>query len=106
MAAAAGDGDVKATTAENAPLMMRSAAPFASVAVASDVFFAGSKGTNAASFGRFCAGFFEAAERIAASTESCPPSELARAANSRRCASSNPGKGRTLVTESGQDSVD
>src|ERR1017187_7300519 len=80
--------------------MMRSAAPFASVAVASDVFLAGSNGTNVASFGRSCAGFFEAAERIAASTESRPPSELARAANPRTWASSNPGNGRTLVTES------
>jgi hypothetical protein len=41
-----------------------------------------------------------AADRIAASTESWPPSELASAANPRTCSSLNPGIGRTLVTES------
>jgi cytochrome c553 len=44
--------------------------------------------------------FCDAASRIAASTGSWPPSELARAAMPRTCASSNPGNGRTLVTVS------
>src|SRR5665213_4455941 len=39
-----------------------------------------------------------AALRIAPSTGSCPPSELASAASARTCASSKPGIGRTFVT--------
>ena len=65
IAAAAGDGAVRATTAANAPLMIRSAPTLASVTVASDVFLAGSKGRNVASFGRSDAGLCEAAARIA-----------------------------------------
>ena len=55
--------------------MMPCTLPFASGAVASDVFFAGSNGTNLVSFGRSGADLREEAER-------------------------NPGIGRTLVTES------
>src|ERR1019366_7399501 len=56
IAAAAGDGPVRATTAVKAPFTMRLDSPFASVAVASDVFFPGSNGTKVASFGKSDAG--------------------------------------------------
>ena len=52
------------------------------------------------SFGRSDAGLWVEAERIAASTESSPPSELARAAMPRMWALSNPGIALTLITES------
>ena len=68
--AAVGDEAVRPATTVKAPLMMRCTPPFASVAVASDVFFAGSNGTNLVSFGKSGAGLREEAERIAASTES------------------------------------
>jgi hypothetical protein len=97
---AVGTGPVRLITAAKAPLMIRWTPPFASVAVASDVFLAGSNGRNLASFGRSGAGFWEEAERIAASTGSSPPSELARAAIPRMWASSKPTIGLTLVTES------
>ncbi len=98
--AAMGDGEASFATTVKAPLRMRSTLPFAPVAVASEVFLAGSNGTNAISFGRSDAGLLVEAERIAASTASSPPSELARAAKPRTWASSNPGSGLTLVTES------
>ncbi len=66
-----------------APLTTRCTAPLVSVALASDILFAGSNGTNFTSFGMPDAGLCVAAERIAASTESWPPSELAKAANPR-----------------------
>ena len=61
---------MRLATTVNAPFTMRSTPPFASVAVASDVFLAGSNGTNVISFGKSDAGLFLEAERIAASTES------------------------------------
>ena len=100
IAAAAGEGAVRATTAVNAPLMIRSELPAGSVAVASEVFLTGSNGTKTASFGKPVAVFCDAASRMAASTGSWPPSELASAAIPRTWASSNPGNGRTLATVS------
>jgi len=91
---------VRLATTVKAPLTMRSTPPVASVAVASEVFLAGSNGTNVLSLGRSNAGFWVEAERIAASTASSPPSELARAAMPRTWASSKPGIGLTPVTES------
>src|ERR1700722_13864946 len=73
-------GPVNLMTVANAPLTTRSVPPFASVAVASDIFVAGSNGTNLINLGRLAEPFFVAAERMAASTGSWPPSELARAA--------------------------
>jgi hypothetical protein len=70
------------------------------VAVASEVFLTGSNGTKAASLGKPVAVLCDAASRMAASTGSWPPSELASAAIPRTCASSKPGNGRTLVTVS------
>ena len=67
---AVGDGALRLATTVKAPLMMRSTPAFASVAVASDVFLAGSNGTNAISCGRSDAGLLVEAERIAASTAS------------------------------------
>ena len=67
-------------TAANAPFTARSVPPFASTAVASDIFVAGSNGTNLVSFGGLAVLFLAAAARMAVSTGSCPPSELARAA--------------------------
>jgi len=71
-----------------------------STAAASDIFVAESKGVNLASFGKPETLVFEAARRMAASTGSRPPSELARAATARTRASSKPGIGRTAVTSS------
>jgi hypothetical protein len=99
-AAAVGDGAAIATTTVKAPLTMRSVPRFESVAVASDIFVAGSNGLNWDSLGGFGETFSAAAERMAASTGSCPPSELARAAIVKTCASSKPGIGWTFVTES------
>ena len=100
IAAAAGAGAAMPATTVKAPLTMRAGLPFASVAMASEVFVPGSNGTKLVNFGRSAAGFCAAADRMAASTESWPPSELASAANPRMCASSKPGMGRTLVTKS------
>ena len=83
-----------------APLTIRCVAPVESVAVASDSFFAGSNGTNLTSLSASETVLLAAAARIAPSTGSCPPSELANAASARTCASSKPGMGRTAVTVS------
>jgi len=72
IAAAAGEGAVRATTAVNAPLIIRSELPAGSVAVASEVFLTGSNGTKTASFGKPVAVFCDAASRMAASTGSWP----------------------------------
>ena len=79
---------------------MRCGFPAASVAVASDIFLAGSKAANLISFGASETVLLAAAVRIGPSTGSGPPSELASAANARTWASSNPGKGQTVVTVS------
>ena len=91
---------VMGTTALKAPLTMRTVAPVASVALASDVLVAGSKGTNFTSFGKSAAVFLADEARIAASTGSCPPSELVSAASPSTWASSKPDMGRTPVTVS------
>ena len=80
-------------TTAKAPFTIRCVAPAESVAVASDIFVAGSKGTNLTSFGASETALLAAAARIAPSTGSCPPSELASAASARTCASSKPGMG-------------
>jgi len=49
--AAVGDRAVRPMTTEKVPLMMRCTRPFGAVAVASDVFFAGSNSTNLVSWG-------------------------------------------------------
>ena len=54
----------------NAPFTARSVPPFASVAVASDIFVAGSNGTNLINLGGSTMFFCAAAERMAASTGS------------------------------------
>ncbi len=95
----AGGCDKSEITA-NAPLATFIVAPFAWSTLASERFSEGSKGTNVTSFGASAMGLCAAAPRIAASTGSCPPSELARAANARTCASSKPGIGRTDITAS------
>ena len=56
------------------------------------------EGHKFAQFGQIGAVAFAAAERMAASTGSCPPSELARAAIPRTCDSSKPGIGWMAVT--------
>ena len=56
--------------------------------------------TNLISFGASEMALPAAAARMAPSTGSCPPSELASAASARTCASSKPGMGRTVVTVS------
>jgi hypothetical protein len=95
---ASGDGCVRPMTAANAPFTARTVAPLGFTAVASDIFVAESKGTNLVSFGKSEALACEAAERMAASTGSCPPFELARAANPRTCGSSKPAIGCMAVT--------
>ena len=89
---------VSLMTTANAPFTTRTVPPFASAAVASDIFVAGSNGTNLVSLGRSVSFDLAAAARIAVSTGSCPPSELARAAIASKCASSKPGSGWTAVT--------
>jgi len=88
-----GDGAGIATTTLKAPLTMRRVPSFESVAVASDIFVAGSNGLKCDSLGGFADTFCAAAERMAASTGSCPPSELASAAIVKMCDSSKPGIG-------------
>ena len=90
---AVGDGAAIATTTVKAPLTMRRVPSFESVTVASDIFVAGSNGLNCESLGGFAETFCLAAERMAASTGSCPPSELASAAMVKTCDSSKPGSG-------------
>ncbi len=100
-AEAAGTLSARAWTTLNAPLTRRSVAPVASATEASDMRVEGSKGTNASSFSIDAAGpggLAAAAARIAASTGSCPPSELASAAMPSTWASSKPGRGCTSVT--------
>ena len=89
---ASGDSPVRPTTAEKAPFTTRSVMPLESVTVASDILVAGSNGMNWFSFGRSVTAMGETtAERIAPSTGSSPPSELASAAIAITCASSKPG---------------
>jgi hypothetical protein len=88
---ASGGGSVRSAIAAKAPFSTRTVAPLGSTAVASDIFVAESKGTNLPSFGRSDAAFFAAAARMAASTGSCPPSELAKPASPKTCESSKPG---------------
>ena len=95
---AVGEGWVRPTTTAKAPFTIRSLPPLGSTAVASDIFVAGSNGTNVVRFGRSEGLLPAAAERMAASTASCPPCELASAANASTWASSKPGSGRTVVT--------
>ena len=81
------------TTTVKAPLTMRSVPRLESFAVASDIFVAGSNGVKWDSLGGFAETFLAAAARMAASTGSCPPSELASAAIVKMCDSSKPGSG-------------
>ena len=99
-AAAVADGCARPMTAAKAPFTIRCVPPAASIAVASDIFFAGSKGANLTNFGASEVALRAAAERMAPSTGSCPPSELASAASAKICGSSKPGIARTLVTVS------
>src|SRR5208337_4575742 len=95
----AGIGGARPITEAYAPFTIRSVPPpLGSAAVASEVFLAGSKGTNLISFGSL-APLLEAAARVAASTGSCPPSALATAASPSKAASSKPGAGWTAVTD-------
>ena len=87
-----GDDWTRPATTAKAPFTTRRLAPFASTTVASDIFVAGSNGTNAIPFGRSVATLCAAAARMAASTGSCPPSEPASAASPRTCASSKPAR--------------
>ena len=87
-------------TAAKAPFTIRCGLPVESVAVASDIFFAGSKAANLINRGASETALLAAAARMAPSTGSCPPSELASAASARTCASSKPGIGCTVVTVS------
>jgi hypothetical protein len=70
-------GSARALTTANAPFTTRCTEPAASIAVASDIFTAGSKGTNLTRRGASAAAL-PAAARMALSTGSWPPSELAR----------------------------
>lgn len=97
-AAAADDDWTRVATTAKAPFTMRCASPFAPVAVASAIFLAGSNAANLINFGASGTALPAAAARIAPSTGSFPPSELASAASARTCASSNPGSGWTVVT--------
>ena len=97
---AAGAACARPAIVANAPFTMRNARPPGSVAVASDILFAGSNGTNFTSVGRSAAFARAAAARMAASTGSWPPSELASAANASTRFSSKPGMARTAVTAS------
>ena len=99
-AVAVGDGWVRPMTAAKAPFTTRCVPPPGSCTVASDIFVPGSNGTNLMILGASEAAFPEAADRMAPSTGSCPPSELASAASARTCVSSKPGMGRTVVTVS------
>ena len=87
-------------TTAKAPFTIRCGFPVESVAVASDIFFAGSKAANLINRGASETALLAAAARMAPSTGSWPPSELASAASARTCASSKPGIGRTVVTVS------
>src|ERR1022692_238905 len=95
---ASGAACVRPATTAKAPFTARTVAPPGSAAVASDIFVPGSNGTNLISFGRSEATFFAAADRMAVSTGSCPPSELARAATPKTCDSSKPDMAWTAVT--------
>jgi hypothetical protein len=86
------------TTAAKAPLTTRWVPPVDCATVASDIFVAGSNGTNLINRGKSPASLPPAAVRMAPSTGSCPPSELANAASIRTRAASKPGIGRTSVT--------
>ncbi len=90
-AVAVGDGWARPMTTAKAPFTTRCVPPPASVTVASDIFVAGSNGTNLIIFGASETALPEAADRMAPSTGSCPPSELASAASARTCASSKAG---------------
>ena len=73
---ASGEGCDSAITTEKAPLAIRISSPVPSVAVASAIFVAGSNGMKPVRVNEFF-GDAVAAIRIAASTGSCPASELA-----------------------------
>ena len=87
-------------TTAKAPFTIRCGLPAASVAVASDIFLAGSKAANLIKRGASATGLLAAAARMAPSTGSWPPSELASAASASTCASSKPGIACTRVTVS------
>ena len=98
-AVAMGDGWVRPTTTAKAPFRTRWVPLPGSTIVASDIFVAGSNGTNVTDVSALVARL-PAAARIAASTGSSPQSELANAASDRTRAASKPGIGRTDVTDS------
>src|ERR1700683_3825024 len=103
--AAVGEGWASPLTAAKAPFTTRCVAPLESVTDAADIFVAGSNGVKV--FRCHATGevpserlLLVAAERMAASTGSCPPSELASAANTSTFASVKPDIGRTVLTDS------
>src|SRR5580704_6061568 len=91
-------GPKRFVTAEKAPLMISMLAPRKSTAIALAILVAESKGINLITWGKSDTTIGDAADRIAASTGSWLPSELARKASERTCASLKPAIGQTLVT--------